>query len=125
MDSMKNRLQNGDIVLVNGVAGIFYNGQTTLSNLTVTDEEPDYVLRFDGQITEEPERLQMPVLEFGTSGLNVAIMQCCLKWHGIPVEIDGVLGVKSLAALREFRKQHYLTGDTICDTPTWQLLLTE
>lgn len=119
-------LQNGDIVLVDGVSGIFYNGQITLSNLTVTDKEPDYVLRFDGQITEEPESLNFPQLEYGTTGLYVALMQTCLKWHGTKaVEVDGVLGIKTLAALREFRKQHYMDGDTVCDAATWNKLLTE
>ena len=118
-------LQNGDIVLVDGVSGIWYNGQTTLSNLSVTDKEPDYVLRFEGEITSEPERLSLPLLEFGASGLYVGIMQTCLKFHGLRVEIDGILGTKSLAALREFRKDHYLDGDTICDTATWNLLLQE
>lgn len=118
-------LRNGDIVLVDGVSGIWYNGKTTLSNLQITDKEPDYVLRFDGQITTEPERMSLPLLEFGATGLYVGIMQTCLKFHGIPVDIDGILGTKTLTALREFRKQHYLTGDTICDTAAWNHLLQE
>ncbi len=118
-------LQNGDIVLVDGVSGIWYNGKTTLSNMQITDQEPDYVLRFDGQITYEPEQMSFPLLEFGATGLYVGIVQTCLKFHGIPVDIDGILGIKTLSALREFRKQHYLTGDTICDTATWIHLLQE
>lgn len=118
-------LQNGDIVLVDGVSGIYFNGQTTLSNLTVTDKDPDYVLRFDGQITSPPE-INLPILEFGTTGLYVAILQTCLKWHGTKgLDIDGSLGVKTLAALREFRKQHYMDGDTVCDDATWKKLLEE
>lgn len=119
-------LRNGDIVLVDGIAGIFFNGQTTLANMTVTDKEPDYVLRFDGQETFPPENsLDLPVLEFGNSGMFVEIMQTCLKWHGYSIKTDGVLGVQTLATLREFRKQHYMEGDTVCDPATWQALLTE
>ena len=119
-------LQNGDIVLVDGVSGIYFNGQTTLSNLTVTDKEPDYVLRFDGQITEPFERLSLPELELGSRGLMVWIMQACLKWHGWKdLSIDGHFGLKTLSALREFRNQHYLSGDTICDSLTWEQLFTE
>lgn len=122
---MGKMLKNGDICLVNGVSGIYYNGQITLSNLTVTKDEPDYVLRFDGQETFDPETTgtEMPDLELGSTGMYVAIMQICLKYHGIPVEPDGSLGVKTLSALREFRKQHYLEGDTICDAATWKWLL--
>lgn len=89
-------LQNGDICLVDGCSGIYYNGQITLSNLTVTDKEPDYVLRFDGEITSDPERISLPVLEFGAVGLYVGILQACLRFHGIRIDIDGVLGHKHL-----------------------------
>lgn len=118
-------LQNGDICIVDGISGIFFNGQITLSNMTVTDKEPDYVLRFDGQITMPPESLTFPDLEFGAAGMYVAIMQVCLSWHGHKLQPDGVLGVQTLAALREFRKQHYLTGDTVCEQKTWQYLMQE
>ena len=118
-------LQNGDICLVDGCSGIYYNGQITLSNLTVTNKEPDYVLRFDGEITSDPERISLPVLDFGAVGLYVGILQACLRFHGIRIDIDGVLGTQTLAALRTFRKDHYLEGDTVCDSQTWNYLLTE
>ena len=121
----KSNLKNGDIVLVDGVSGIYFNGQTTLSNMTVTDQDPDYVLRFDGQITTDTECFYFPDLEFGSEGLYVCLMQTCLRCHGYSTEIDGVLGVKTLSDLREFRKNHYLDGDTVCDFKTWKLLLTE
>ena len=120
-------LQNGDIVLVNGISGIYYNGQITLSNLTITDQEPDYVLRFDGQETYEPELpgIPMPELSAGDRGMYVAILQICLKYHGYRLEPDGSFGAVTNTALRDFRKNHYLTGDTVADSETWKLLLEE
>lgn len=119
-------LQNGDICLVGGISGIYYNGKITLSNMTVSEQEPDYVLRFDGQETMEPDPgSSFPELEIGSQGMFVAIMQICLKYHGIRIEPDGCFGTKTFAALREFREQQYLSGDTICDSETWYKLLTE
>lgn len=117
-------LQNGDICLVNGISGIYFNGKITLSNMTVTDQEPDYVLRFDGQETFPPEAgCNFPEVEHGQNGMYVAIMQTCLLWHGYRIKPDGVFGMESFTALREFRKDHYLTGDTVCDAQTWEYLL--
>lgn len=119
-------LQNGDICLVDGISGIYYNGRITLSNMSVTDHEPDYVLRFDGQQTMEPDPgSSFPELEIGNNGMYVAIMQICLKYHGIRIEPDGSFGTKTYTALREFREQQYLSGDTVCDSETWYKLLTE
>ena len=119
-------LQNGDVCLVDGLSGIYFNGQITLCNMTVTDHEPDYVLRFDGQHTIEPDPgSSFPELEIGSNGMFVAILQICLKYHGIRIDPDGSFGTLTYAALRQFREQHYLSGDTVCDAATWQKLLTE
>lgn len=120
-------LCNGDIVLVDGISGIYYNGQITLSNLTVTDKEPDYVLRFDCQESYEPELpgVLMPELSAGDRGMYVAVLQVCLKYHGYKLEPDGSFGAVTNAALRDFRKNHYLSGDTVADDETWKLLFSE
>jgi len=69
--------------------------------------------------------IELPELEIGATGLAVYIMQAALKYKGVYNEenLTGNFDLPTFGALREFRKQHYLTGDTICDALTWRELL--
>lgn len=122
------KLNEGDICLVKGKAGLYLNGAITMPDLTIVNTEPDYVIRIGDDKTTGAAGLDLPCLELGNHGIYVAIMQTCLKWHGyLPGErsVDGIIGTQTLAALRKFRLEHYLNGDTVCDGDTWRMLLTE
>lgn len=71
--------------------------------------------------------IDLPELEIGANGLAVYIMQAALKFKGVLHEekLTGNFDLPTFDALREFRKQHYLTGNTICDALTWRELMTE
>lgn len=63
-----------------------------------------------------------PILEIGDNGLFVYIMQAALKYRGYSVSINGAFEMSTFAALKAFRREHYLDGDTICDESTWKAL---
>lgn len=63
-----------------------------------------------------------PILEIGDNGLFVYIMQAALKYRGYSVSINGAFEMSTFAALKAFRREHYLDGDTICDDITWKAL---
>ena len=71
--------------------------------------------------------IDLPELEIGDNGLAVYIMQAALKYKGVYNEekLAGNFDLPTFGALREFRRQHYLTGNTVCDALTWRELLTE
>ncbi len=66
--------------------------------------------------------INFPVLEFGSEGVYVYVMQAALKWWGYPCEMTGRFDERTLPPLRKFRHAHYQTGDTICDAVTWKNL---
>lgn len=68
--------------------------------------------------------IELKTLEIGDAGLLVYIMQSALKYRGYTsAQPTANFGMSTFEALREFRKQHYLTGDTVCDALTWRELL--
>ena len=71
--------------------------------------------------------IDLPELEIGANGLAVYIMQAALhyKWLLHKDDVTGNFDLPTFDALREFRKQHYLSGNTICDALTWRELLKE
>lgn len=71
--------------------------------------------------------IDLPELEIGANGLAVYIMQAALRYRWLlhAEDVTGQFDLPTFDALREFRKQHYLTGNTICDALTWRELLTE
>ena len=66
--------------------------------------------------------INFPVLEFGSEGVYVYVMQAALKWWGYPRDMTGRFDEHTLPPLRKFRHAHYQTGDTICDAVTWKNL---
>lgn len=124
MRNEADNLINGDIVLVNGIAGIVRNGITELSDGTTTTEAPDYIIRIPERMPEiVVHNINFPVLEIGARSMYVEIMQTCLKWHGYGCTPDGVFGQFTFGALLRFRNDCYLSGDTVCDAATWEKLL--
>ncbi len=126
MKMNQKKLLQSDICIANGRAGFYHDGKVHFPDGTTSAEEPDLVLRV---MEDEPpiqiNEMLLPDLEYGSRGLFVWMMQALLNWHGYKVQQDGALGFKTLAALREFRKQNYLDGDTVCDSVTWRYLMTE
>lgn len=119
----KNHLTDGDIVLVDGVSGIYRNGTIELSNGESTDKEPDYIIRVPAALPEVLiENTELPTLEIGDKSMFTEIMQVCLKWRGYKITPDGDFGTLTFQALRDFREDCYLSGDTVCDSATWQKL---
>lgn len=124
MRNEADNLINGDIVLVKGVAGIVRGGIIELSDGRTTAEEPDYIIRVPETMPEaKAYNIEFPTLEFGARSMYVEIMQTCLKWHGYGVKPDGDFGLLTYEALRKFRDDCYITGDTVCDGQTWERLL--
>lgn len=124
MRNEADSLINGDVVLVNGVAGIVRDGIIQLSDGSTTTEEPDYIIRIPERIPEAVvHNIEFPEIEIGARSMYVEIMQTCLKWHGYAVKPDGDFGQETYAALRRFREDCYFTGDTVCDAATWEKLL--
>ena len=124
MRNEADNLINGDIVLVNGIAGIVRNGITELSDGTTTTEAPDYIIRIPERMPETVVHdIKFPDLEIGARSMYVEIMQTCLKWHGYGCKPDGDFGQFTFETLWRFRHDCYLSGDTVCDAATWEKLL--
>ena len=124
MRNETDALINGDVVLVDGVAGIVRNGVIELADGKTTTEAPDYIIRIPERMPETVvHTIEFPTLEVGDKSMYTEIMQTCLKWHGYGVKPDGDFGTETFEGLRRFRNDCYLTGDTVCDSSTWERLL--
>jgi hypothetical protein len=66
---------------------------------------------------------KMPVLERGSKGLAVRIMQGVLNAHGYKVSIDGIFGPQVERNLRLFQRKRKLKVDAIAGPATWGALL--
>jgi peptidoglycan hydrolase-like protein with peptidoglycan-binding domain len=66
---------------------------------------------------------KMPVLERGSKGLAVRILQGVLNGRGHKVSIDGIFGPQVQRAIRSFQATHKLAVDGICGPKTWNKLL--
>lgn len=117
-------MNNGEIAIVNGEVGIYKNGETLLTDGTKTKNPPDYVIKVVDEILDYSQNgFTFPELEVGDRGKFVEIMQVCLKYHGFKIKCDGDFGSDTFNALRDFRYDNYLSGDTVCDSFTWERLL--
>lgn len=67
-----------------------------------------------------PENNATPVLRFGARGAAVTDLQVKLKAAGVfPYTVDGVFGLQTQSAVRNFQLQHGLIVDGIVGTQTW------
>lgn len=71
----------------------------------------------------ESEVAQMPVVQQGSDGQHVRILQGLLVANGRNVAVDGDFGAKTATALREWQAAVGLTADAIAGPKTWRRLL--
>ena len=62
------------------------------------------------------------IVQYGAQGTNAKILQQMLKRHGYNVDVDGIFGDNTLAAVNDFQKKYGLTVDGIVGQDTWQAL---
>lgn len=77
-------------------------------------------------IAPELDPATLPVLRLTlprTTGKHVVLLQERLRHHTRIVTVDGNLGPKSDAALRDFQKGAGLVADGVCGRSTWEALL--
>lgn len=121
---------NDFVVMPDGRAGI-YNGEVIrLANgEEVPAEEAAFILRYDPEgvtITEtNPEGITFPEVSVGDRGLVVCLIQQALKCRAYSCEVDGVFGPQTHAALREFMRDNYLSGDTVATSEVYKKLFAD
>ena len=122
--------ENDFVVMPDGRAGI-YNGEVIkLANgEEVPAEEAAFILRYDPEgvtVTEtNPDGITFPEVSVGDRGLIVCLIQQALKCRAYPCEVDGVFGPKTHAALRDFMRDNYLTGDTVATAEVYKKLFAD
>lgn len=124
-------LKNGDFcVLDNGKTGYYDGGEILLNDGTTAPADGvTFCLRY-AETTLDLDALtssavKLPPAEIGSRGIVVCLIQQALKCHGYPCDVDGVFGMQTYNALREFMIDHYLDGDTIADSRVYSLLFNE
>ncbi|GGA32784.1 peptidoglycan-binding protein [Okeania sp. KiyG1] len=66
----------------------------------------------------------LPVLRNGSNGYNVTLIQSLLNDAGYgSLVADGIFGVRTDAAVKQFQKDRNLTVDGIVGSQTWEALL--
>jgi len=74
-----------------------------------------------------PEDIQLPdfpgILEVGSEGEDVQLLQECLNKTGNELVTDGDFGEKTKAAVMEFQTLNGLNGDGTVDEDTWRVLM--
>ena len=63
--------------------------------------------------------IDLPTLEINDSGHYVYVMQALLKYRGYDLNMTSIFDTDTFKALRAFRKDQFLEGDTVCDEQTW------
>lgn len=122
--------ENDFVVMADGRAGIYDGKVIRLANgEEVPTEEASFILRYDPEgITIQdtgPEGITFPEMSVGSCGLVVCLIQQALKCRAYPCEVDGVFGPKTHAALREFMRDNYLTGDTVATAEVYKKLFAD
>ncbi len=124
-------LKNGDFcILDNGKSGYYDAGEILLNDGTTAPADGvTFCLRY-AETTLDLDALtnsavKLPPAEIGSRGIVVCLIQQALKCHGYPCDVDGVFGMQTYNALREFMIDHYLDGDTIADSRVYSLLFNE
>ena len=64
-----------------------------------------------------------PTLTIGAKGDAVHVLQGDLNKHGAKLTIDGVFGIRTLAAVRAFQQAEGITVDGIVGPVTWSDLI--
>ncbi|MBQ7770183.1 MAG: peptidoglycan-binding protein [Clostridia bacterium] len=66
----------------------------------------------------------MKELKRGSSGNDVKELQSALNGAGYPLTVDGVFGVQTENAVKQFQTAKGLTVDGVCGVQTWAALKT-
>lgn len=61
-------------------------------------------------------------VKYGDSGTNAKIVQQMLNRNGYKLDVDGIIGDNTLAAIKDFQKKYGLAVDGIVGQNTWSLL---
>lgn len=64
----------------------------------------------------------LPILSIGSQGRDVKYLQDLLKSLGYVLEADGIFGVKTEAAVKQFQEDYDLDIDGIVGAKTWSML---
>ena len=124
-------LQNGDMVIAHdGTSGLTVDGDVFWTDGKARDNsEISFAVRYTetgAVITGEETSVLFPELEIGAKGLAVVLAQTALKCKGYySGKIDGDFGQQTYEAVRKFRQDNYLQGDTIVDDMCYKFLFKE
>lgn len=129
-----NNYKNGDMVVAaNGETGLVVDGSVFWTGDPHGDDEISFIVRYteqgaellgDQQTPDTP--VYFPVCEIGAKGLTVLLAQTALKckgyYHG---NLDGDFGKMTYEAVRKFREDNYLQGDSVLDDDCYKFLFRE
>jgi peptidoglycan hydrolase-like protein with peptidoglycan-binding domain len=73
-------------------------------------------------VSASKKALKLPILEQGSDGSAVRVLQQLLNFKGYTLEVDGHFGSLTERTVKEFQFAHDLTVDGIVDSKTWQKL---
>ncbi|MEH2395585.1 MAG: peptidoglycan-binding domain-containing protein [Nostoc sp.] len=65
---------------------------------------------------------QLPIINFGSSGVPVRALQQLLVSNGYAVRVDGIFGALTETAVKAFQNQRNLATDGIVGQRTWRAL---
>ena len=67
--------------------------------------------------------MEIPTLEINSRGIWVYMLQAALNYRNFGVPLTGVFNMDTFNAVKAFRREFYLTGDTVVDLEFWKKLL--
>jgi peptidoglycan hydrolase-like protein with peptidoglycan-binding domain len=73
-------------------------------------------------MTEATATIGLPMLQKGSAGVAVRILQRLLTFQGFPTTVDGEFGPKTEAQVKAFQKARKLKEDGIVGPKTWREL---
>ena len=68
----------------------------------------------------------LPLLQKGSAGMSVRVLQTVLKYRGCALPkygVDGDFGAETVAAVKQFQKAAKLTADGVVGAKTWKALV--
>lgn len=68
----------------------------------------------------------LPLLQKGSAGMSVRVLQTVLKYRGCALPkygVDGDFGSETLAAVKQFQAAAKLTVDGVVGAKTWKALV--
>lgn len=125
--------KNGDMAIAkDGASGLVVDGSIFWADGQAREEtEVDFLIRYTQTGAEIVNSqfctpVNFPVLEIGSKGLAVVLVQTALKCKGYyKAKIDGDFWEETYKAVKRFRDDNYLTGDTVVDEQCYQYLFKE